>query len=186
MKPFEYVAAVLLFIMALVVVPWSYSTWMTRTGSGSYGPGIAVTGSPSMSAAQVDKVLCQANSPACGTGYTLYSYGTQYGIDPAFALAVFKHESNYGNAGVAKSNLSLGNLRCIPSAACVGGFAAFPSWQAGYSAFYKLISGPLYVGAGLTTPQQILAKYAPIADNNDPVAYATAVNADMTSWRAAA
>ena len=73
-------AAVLLFIMALVVVPWSYSTWMQRTGSGSYGPGIAVTGSPSMSGAQVDKVLCQAQSPACRTGYTLYSYGAQYGI----------------------------------------------------------------------------------------------------------
>src|SRR5436305_15329379 len=92
-KPFEYVAAVLLFIMALVVVPWSYSTWMQRTGSGSYGPGIAVTGSPSMSGAQVDKVLCQDQSPDCGTGYTMYSYVAQYGIDLSIAHAVFNRES---------------------------------------------------------------------------------------------
>jgi len=186
LKPFEYIIAAILGVLCIPILMWSYGHWMQTTGQGTYGPGIAVTGSPSISAAQVDTILCKNNSPACGTGYTLYTYGTQYGIDPAFALAVFKHESGYGTAGVARSNLSLGNLRCIPSAACVGGFAAFPSWQAGYSAFYKLISGPLYVGAGLTTPEQILARYAPTADNNDPVAYATAVNADMTSWRQAA
>src|SRR2546430_14819406 len=98
MKPFEYVVAALLAILAIPILMWSYSHWMTTTGSGSYGPGIAVTGSPSISASQVDTILCKNNSPACGTGYTLYTYGTQYGIDPAFALAVFKHESNYGRS----------------------------------------------------------------------------------------
>ena len=48
---------------------------------------------------------------------------------------------------------------------------------------YKLIAGPSYVGSGLTTPEAILAKYAPTADNNDPVAYATAVEASMHNWR---
>ena len=58
--------------------------------------------------------------------------------------------------------------------------------EQGYSAFYKLISGPLYVGAGLKTPEQILAKYAPVADNNDPSGYAADVEASMRDWRAAA
>ena len=106
--------------------------------------------------------------------------------DSAFALAVFKHESGYGNAGVAKQNLSLGNLRCIEGAACQGGYAAFNSWQDGYSAFYKLISGPLYVGSGLTTPEQILRRYAPVADNNDPSGYAADVESSMSTWRNAA
>src|SRR5213078_2877771 len=112
---------------------------------------------------------------ACGTGYSLYSYGTQYGIDPSFALAVFKHESSFGTHGIARQNLSLGNLRCIQAAACQVGYAAFPVGQAGYKAFYALISGPLYVGAGLTTPEQILQRYAPVADNNDPSGYAADV-----------
>ena len=164
---------------------WSYNHWMTVTGSGSYGPGIAVTGSPSMSAAQVDKVLCDNKSPACGTGYTLYTYGTQYGIDPAFALAVFSHESSFGKAGIAVQTRSLGNIRCSDGYACIGGFRSYPSWQAGYSDFYKLISTE-YIARGLTTPETIMPRYAPAADNNDPVAYATAVEASMKDWRAAA
>jgi hypothetical protein len=51
----------------------------------------------------------------------------------------------------------------------------FPTWQSGYRAFYKLISGPLYVGAGLATPSQIFIRYAPDGDNNNPVAYASDV-----------
>src|SRR5882762_4693397 len=185
LNPFEKGLAIVLGILALPILLWSYNNWMTKTGSGTYSPTTSITGSPSISASQVDAILCKANSPACGTGNSLESYGQQYNVDPAFALAVFKHESGYGNAGVAKQNLSLGNLRCIDGAACQGGYAAFPSWQAGYSAFYKLISGPLYVGAGLTTPEQILQRYAPVADNNDPSGYASDVEASMRDWRAA-
>jgi hypothetical protein len=184
MKPFEYVIAGLLVIVAFFVVPWSYNNWMTKTGpGGTYSPTTAVTGSPSITADKIDSVLCSAKSPACGTGTQLYTYGKEYGVDPAFALAVFKHESSYGTAGVARQTLSLGNLRCIPDAACQGGYAAFPSWQSGYSAFYKLISGPLYIGSGLVTPEQILAKYAPTADGNDPSQYAADVESTVTTWR---
>jgi hypothetical protein len=162
----------------------AYNHWMTvTTEHGTYSNTTAVTGSPSVSADQIDSILAAAKSPAKGTGSSLYAYGTQYGINPAFALAVFKHESNYGTAGVATEMHSLGNLRCIPDAACQGGYAAFPTWQEGYSAFYKLISGPLYVGSGLVTPDQIMPKYAPAADRNDPTQYATAVDADMLVWR---
>ena len=185
MNPFEKGLAIILGVLALPILLWSYNNWMTKTGSGSYSPTTAITGSPSISASQVDAILCKANSPACGTGTTLYNYGAQYGVDPAFALAVFRHESNFGTAGVARQNLSLGNLRCIPDAACQGGYAAFGSWQQGYSAFYKLISGPLYVQSGLTTPEQILQRYAPVADNNDPSGYASDVEASMRDWRTA-
>jgi len=131
-------------------------------------------------------LLCKSgNTATCGTGQDLYNLGVQYGIDPSFATAVFKHESGFGTAGIAAQTHSLGNLRCIPDAACQGGYAAFGSWQQGYSAFYKLISGPLYVGAGLTTPEQILQRYAPVADNNDPSGYASDVEASMRDWRAA-
>src|SRR5882762_471506 len=158
LNPFEKGLAIVLGILALPILLWSYNNWMTKTGSGTYSPTTSITGSPSISASQVDAILCKANSPACGTGTTLYNYGTQYSVDPAFALAVFKHESGYGTTGVAVQTHSLGNLRCIPDAACVGGFAAFGSWQQGYSSFYKLISGQLYASAGYTISLHILLR----------------------------
>ena len=54
MKPFEYALAIVLGVLALPIVMWSYNHWMTVIGQGTYGPGIAVTGSPSISASQVD------------------------------------------------------------------------------------------------------------------------------------
>lgn len=185
LKPFEYIIAAILGVLCLPIALWSYNHWMTVTGQGTYSPTTSITGSPSISAEQVDKVLCKASSPACGTGYTLYTYGTQHGIDPAFALAVFHHESNYGKEGVATQTRSLGNIRCTDGYTCIGGFRSYPSWQESYTDFYKLIAGPLYVGAGLDTPEKIMPRYAPAADSNNPVAYATAVTADMASWRQA-
>lgn len=143
----------------------------------------SVVGSPSLSASQIDKILCNAGSPACGTGTDLYTLGVQSNVDPAFALAVFWNESNFGKAGEAAYSHSLGNLRCIPNAACVHGYAWFNSWQDSYRAFYALISGPIYAGAGLTTPESILPVYAPSGDNNDPQHYAQVVESAMSLWR---
>jgi hypothetical protein len=160
---------------------WSYLT----NGNGNQAPasGSSIVGGPSLTAAKIDTILSNAGSPAAGTGADLYTLGVQNNIDPAFALAVFKHESNYGTQGVARQSLSLGNLRCIPDAACVGGYAYFNSWQDGYSAFYKLISGPLYVGNGLTTPETIIPRYAPSGDGNDPSHYISVVESAMSLWR---
>src|SRR5215469_130392 len=52
--------------------------------------GPSVIGGPSLSAQKVDHVLSSAQSPAAGTGQALYDLSAQYGIDDAFALAVFK------------------------------------------------------------------------------------------------
>ena len=194
--PIIAIAAIVLFFAMINAGPqsrtgnaWNYLTngpAPINNGSSAHAEGSSIVGGPSLSAAKIDSILSSAGSPAAGSGNAFTLDSAEYNIDDAFALAVFKHESSYGTAGVAKQNLSLGNLRCIEGAACAGGYAAFPTWQAGYSAFYKLISGPLYVGAGLTTPEQILAKYAPVADNNDPSGYAADVEASMRDWRAAA
>jgi hypothetical protein len=56
-----------------------------------------------------------------GTGNALESYGQEYNINPAFVLAVFKHESNYGTLGVTTQTHSPGNLRCIAGYACHAG-----------------------------------------------------------------
>jgi len=145
--------------------------------------GSSVVGSPSLSAQQINTILCNEGSPACGTGQDLYNLGQQYNIDPAFALAVFWNESNFGKAGVAANSRSLGNLRCIPDAACANGYAWFNSWQDGYRAFYTLVSGPVYVGNGLTTVESIIPVYAPSGDGNNPSHYISIVENAMSLWR---
>ncbi len=155
----------------------------------------SVLGKPSISADFINRVLAANDSPAAGKGQALYDLGVKYGIDPAFALAFFQHESSFGKAGEANSTLSLGNLRCIPDAACVNQsgqqcqdgqscYAAFPTWEAGFEAWYKLIRN-LYVAVwGLTTVDQIIPKYAPTADNNDEVAYISALKHELDVWHA--
>jgi hypothetical protein len=96
---------------------------------------------------------------------------------------VFFNESNFGVKGEATSTRSLGNLRCIPSAACWNGYATFKSWQDGYSAFYSLISGPLYAGSGKTTVESIIPRYAPSGDGNSPSHSISVVESAMSLWR---
>ncbi len=155
----------------------------------------SVLGSPSINADFINRVLSNASSPAAGRGQALYDLGVKYGIDPAFALAFFQHESSFGKAGEASSTLSLGNLRCIPDASCVNTsgqacqanqscYASFPTWDAGFEAWYKLIRN-LYVAVwGLTTVDQIIPKYAPNADHNDEAGYIAALKSELDAWHA--
>lgn len=165
---------------------WQYLTSGSTGNSASQAPasGSSIVGGPSLSAQKIDTILANAGSPAAGSGQALYDLSAQYNVDDAFALGVFQHESGYGTRGVARQSLSLGNLRCIDGYACQGGYAYFNSWQEGYRAFYALISGPLYVKAGLTTTSAIMPRYAPSEDSNDPVGYANAVEQSMAVWRA--
>lgn len=139
---------------------------------------------PTVTADFINRVLAAYNSPAAGKGQTLYDLGVKYGIDPAFALAFFFHESSLGKAGEARSSLSLGNLRCIPNFKCQDGYAWFNTWEDGFEAWYKLIRN-LYVAYwGLTTVDQIIPKYAPAADNNDEAAYIASVKHSIDVWHA--
>src|SRR6185312_14855283 len=83
----------------------------------------SVLGKPTLSVSFINQVLASYNSPAAGKGQTLYDLGVKYGIDPAFALAFFLHESTLGTQGEARSSLSLGNIRCIPNFRCKDNFA---------------------------------------------------------------
>ena len=143
----------------------------------------SILGPPTVSAAFIDQVLAANNSPAAGSGQAIYNEGLKYGIDPVFALAFFMHESSFGTAGMAQVTLSLGNLRCIPNADCISGYAAFPNWNAGFDAWYQLIRN-LYVASwGLTTVDQIIPRYAPPTDNNNDADYISSVENAIDAWR---
>jgi hypothetical protein len=148
----------------------------------------SVLGKPTITADFINQVLASYNSPAAGEGQALYDLGVQYGIDPAFALAFFMHESTFGTMGEARTTMSLGNLRCIPNYACAdqdrGGYAQFNSWEDGFKAWYALIRN-LYVAQwGLTTVDQIIPRYAPTSDNNDEAAYISSLKHAIDTWHA--
>lgn len=157
----------------------SLSACTTTSYTGSY----SVVGEPTITASFINHVLTAHQSPASGKGQALYDSGVRYGIDPAFALAFFQHESSFGTRGEATKSLSLGNIRCIPNYRCEDNFAQFDSWEAGFDAWYQLIRN-LYVDQwGLTTVDVIIPRYAPAADNNDETRYVNAVCSSVIKWR---
>jgi hypothetical protein len=147
----------LLLIMLLLLVPAQTFAAANR---------FSVTGRPTITAATINRILCQNRSPACGSGQSLYSLGLKYGINPAVALAFFNEESTYGRFGVATVTHSLGNIRCTPGNKCISGFRAYRTWVQGYQDWYRLIRN-LYINSWhLTTISQIVARYAPSSENN--------------------
>jgi hypothetical protein len=143
--------------LAIIAATMSYSNWQAHTAQGS------ILGIPSISAQQIDNVLCKAQSPACHTGQQLYNEGWRDEIDAGFALAVFHEGSNYGK------------LPCNAGAACI---SFNKTWESSYRAWFDEIKGPDFVGSGLTTSSAIIAKLNP---PNAPQ-YAQMVNADMATW----
>jgi hypothetical protein len=153
--------------------------------------GTSVVGGPSLSAAFINQTLTNAGSPAAGQGDVFYSMSIKYGIDDAWALAFYQHESTFGLKGEARSSLSIGNLRCVYKGYedlgpwCADGYAHWPSWQAGIEAWYRLIRNVYVDSWGLSTVEKIIPHYAPNADHNDESAYIASVESSVAIWRAA-
>jgi hypothetical protein len=147
--------------------------------------GPSIVGGPSLSASKIDTILSSAGSPAAGSGQEFVLGSATYDIDDAYALAWFHHESSYGTSGAAVQTHSIGNIICTAGYKCIGRFRAYSSWSEGIDDWYQLISGPYYVGQGLTTLDRIIPKYAPAGDGNDPQKYIAAVEGDVQTWRAA-
>jgi hypothetical protein len=194
--PFLIVLVVVLALLAckssdFTIASTNADTQSVSTGNSSSDTGPhTVNGSPTISIDFINQVLCKYDSPLCRSGQALYDDGKLYGIDPAYALAFFWNESNFGRAGEARASKSIGNLRCLDHAHygdlgtwCQDGYAWFPTWRAGIIAFYRLLAGPLYRGAGLVTVEQIIPRYAPSADHNSPERYIAVVNAAVSLWR---
>ena len=152
--------------------------------------GMSILGPPTVSPALIDAVLAKYQSPATGSGHIIHTLGVQYGVDPAFLLAFFIHESGAGShprwAGRkpdGSTTHNVGNIVCTPGWRCHGRFRDYDSWAAGIEDWYKLITD-LYVRQwNRTTVEEIIPKYAPAADNNNEAAYITQVRTLVTTWR---
>jgi hypothetical protein len=166
------------------ITPPPAATPVRVVPQGSY----SVLGKPTITADFINRVLAYYHSPAAGLGQQMYDLGVKYGIDPVYALAFFMHESLFGTTGEARTTLSLGNLRCIPTRPCIdqdrGGYAQMYSWTDGFEQWYKLIRN-LYVEQwGLVTVDQIIPTYAPSSDHNDVAAYIAALKHEVDTWHA--
>ena len=188
------IGLVLVFVTALAQQAHSLTAQLTRQGdafvqseqpsTGKTEP-YSVLGKPSVSASFINHVLAAAQSPAVGTGQSLYNLSLTYGIDDAYALAFFHHESSYGTQGIARQTRSLSNMRCVSRYPCLqvnGGYALFQSWTQGYEAWYRLLVDE-YLPRHLVTVAQIIPVYAPSTDNNDETAYIQDVERTVAAFR---
>lgn len=150
----------------------------------------SVLGDPSISAAAIDTILSKYGSPAAGTGQTWIKLGQQYGIDPAYAVAFFIHESSAGTspgwAGMkpdGSTTHNVGNIICAGYATCYNRFRDYTSWDEGIADWYKLISQEYISGRGAASVEQIIPIYAPASDNNDVPGYISVVVSMVEGWR---
>jgi hypothetical protein len=148
--------------MAVWAVMWSYGGVQAHTASDS------ILGISRISAAKIDKVLCDAKSPACqeGMGQDIVNRAWQYDIDGNFLLAVFREGSNYGK------------LSCNPTLACIAYDGK--SWDSSYNTWLSGVSTQ-YVKKGITTTSAVIAAMSPPSQ----AAYLADVNASMNTWRSA-
>jgi hypothetical protein len=106
------------------------------------------------------------------SGFGSFGLGT-----PADTIAsTIQQVEGYYPGTLAYKNNNPGNLIFVGQAGAVpgaGGFAAFPTYDAGYQALLRQIQ--LYGNQGLTI-DQMMAKYAPAGQgNNNPTAYANTI-----------
>jgi hypothetical protein len=149
----------------------------------------SIVGPPTITIEQIDTILQSYNSPATGSGRDFYNLGVQYGIDPAYAVAFFIHESSAGtNSGWAgikpdgSSTHNVGNIICAGYGTCYNRFRDYGSWAEGIEDWYKLLDQEYINGRDAYTVEQIIPIYAPSFENNVP-GYIDAVNSLIQGWR---
>jgi hypothetical protein len=142
---------------------------------------------PRISAGQFTRVLRHIGSPALREAADLYQTCINFGVDPAVALAFFRHESSCGTTGVARSTLNWGNIRRSQGRAIrvEGGWAYYATWKDGLADWCQLITAQYCTRWKLTIVRLALARYAPTSDGNAPAKYINAVLADVSAWIAA-
>ncbi|WP_371879092.1 glucosaminidase domain-containing protein [Candidatus Chloroploca mongolica] len=149
----------------------------------------ALRAAPSLTPQQIDAILASYGSPATGTGEVWFHLGQQRGIDPAFAVAFFIHESGAGTAqGWAglkpdgSTTHNVGNIICAGYPTCYGRFRDYPSWNDGIADWYRLIDVEYLQGRGHQTVADIIPVYAPSFEN-DVNGYVNVVQNLVDRWR---
>lgn len=150
---------------------------------------------PDISVDDFERILVNANSPAASTAQRGYSDVVGFGVSPAFALAIFEHESRFGlhpksltlrydlkSPGATRSTRTgEGTVINIPGR---GPFVKYPMWVQGWADLaYRLVDPSfVYAQEGRKTIREIITRWAPPEDGNVPEFYIAAVVKSMNEW----
>lgn len=115
--------------------------------------------SPTVDAAVVDAVLAREGSPLAGSGRFIVADGRRRGIDPAFLVAFVTYFDVPAPLPPVAHNV--GHMRAVAGQLSAGGYRAFPSWQAGIDAWYRLVSRWYVHQWHLSSLDSIVPVYAP-------------------------
>mgnify|MGYP005848631041 CR=1 FL=1 len=147
-------------------------------------------GEPSVTPQMIDGILGAYGSPATGQGQVIYDLGVTWGIDPAWAVAFFIHESTAGTnpiwAGIKPGGATThnpGNIICTAGfPRCHGRFRDYDSWGDGFADWYRLIAEEYLNGRGHVTIADVVPVYAPSVEN-DVAGYIGTVQSLVDTWR---
>jgi len=146
--------------------------------SPSLAPGDrTVVGAPTVSIQTFQRVLTDAQSPMAFDAQAIYRRIEAAGIDPNFALAIMRKESNFatdpqwaGRKADGTFTHNWGNLRCAGYTRCYNGWRDYASWTEATDDWLRNLQQN-YLALGLTTVATIITKYAPPLDGNDTPGY---------------
>ena len=119
------------------------------------------------------------NAGLQGYGETILNYalasieGNPAGVNPAFALAMFRKEANFATNGAAASNNNPGNITCAGgygAIRCNGRFGVYASMGDGIKAYFWLLQAEYKPGGAISRNcpdiSCIIRAYAPSSENN--------------------
>jgi N-acetyl-anhydromuramyl-L-alanine amidase AmpD len=149
---------------------------------------------PTITPDQFEQVLVAAGSPAASAALEGYAYIVGTGVDPCFILAIFQEESHMAtdldsmvilhktlNPGNCRSS-SIGPRTIVPTER--GSFVRYNNWGEGFlDAANRLVDKTFpYVLEGRKTIEQIIERWAPSKDGNNPEGYIANVVKFMNGW----
>ncbi|EJR49114.1 hypothetical protein IIO_06598 [Bacillus cereus VD115] len=110
-------------------------------------------------------ISLQSEGAFSGKGQAFLDAGKKYGVDPVLAGAIAIHETGHGTSNAVRNKNNPGGLM-DPSTGWAT-LQVFPTLDAGIDAMIRNLFRN-YISKGLTTPELIGPKYAPIGAANDP------------------
>jgi hypothetical protein len=126
-----------------------------------FGAACAPRAAAAVSAQQIDSFLMAHGSPLAGEGAVFCAAGRQYGVDPAFLIAISGAESNFGQllytVGAQTATYNALNWFYGPSRIT----STFTGWSQAIETVAQGLSGPLYYGAGRCAVADIAPVYCP-------------------------
>jgi murein DD-endopeptidase MepM/ murein hydrolase activator NlpD len=120
---------------------------------------------------KIDQYLNKRGSPMAGQGATFVRAGKRYGIDPRLLVGIATIESGAG---------AHTKLQFNPFNWGVHRGQTYGSYEESIMDVARGLKRG-YIDEGLTTPQQIVSKYAPASDNNDEGNWASVVSQVMSA-----